>query len=57
MHTKSNNTEIMIGSDTNEVIEELFKSLIDKYQENLEKKMSGSEFVFDAVNVLYYNLN
>ena len=57
MHTKSNNTEIMIGSDTNEVIEELFKSLLDKYQENLEKKMSGSEFVFDAVNVLPYNLN
>ena len=57
MHTKSNNTEIMIGSDTNEVIEELYKSLLDKYQENLEEKMSGSEFVFDAVNLLYYHLN
>ena len=53
VHTKSHNTEIMIGSDANEVIEELFKSLLDKYQENLEEKMSGSEFVFDAVNVLY----
>ena len=57
MHTKSNNTEIMIGSGTNEVIEELFKSLLEKYQENLEEKISGSEFVFDAVNVLYYDLN
>ena len=28
MHTKSNNVEIMIGSDTNEVIEELLKSLL-----------------------------
>ena len=27
MHTKSNNIEIMIGNDTNEVIEELFKYL------------------------------
>ena len=27
MHTKSDNLEIMIGSDTNEVIEDLFKSL------------------------------
>ena len=57
MHTKSDNIEIMIGSDTNEVIEELFKSLLQNYQENLEEKMSGSEFVFDAVNVLYYDLN
>ena len=57
MHTKSNNTEIMIGSDTNEFIEELFKSLLQRYQENLEEKMRGSEFVFDGVNVLYYDLN
>ena len=57
MHTKSNNMEIMIGSDTNEVIEELFESLLRKYQENLEEKMSGSKFVFDGVNVLYYDLN
>ena len=57
MHTKSNNREIMIGSDTNEVIEELFKSLLQKYQENLEEKMRGSEFVFDEVNMLHYDLN
>ena len=52
MHTKSNNIEIMIGSDTNEVIEKLFESLSDEYQENLKEKMSGSDFVFDTVNVL-----
>ena len=57
MHTKSDNIEIMIGSDTNEVIEELFKSPLQKHQENLEEKMRGSEFVFDGVNVLYYDLN
>ena len=57
MHTKSNNKEIMIGSETNEVIEDLFKSLLQGYQENLEEKMKGSEFVFDGVNVLYYDLN
>ena len=45
MHTKSNNTETMIGIDTNEVTEEFFKSPLEKYQENLEEKMSGSEFV------------
>ena len=38
MHTKSDDIEIMIGSDANEIIEELFKFLLQKYQEHLEKK-------------------
>ena len=57
MYTKSINAEIMIGSDTNEVIEDPFKSLLQGYRENLEEKMKGSEFVFDGVNSLYYDLN
>ena len=57
MHTKSINAEIMIGSDTNEVIEDLFKSLLQGYQENLEEKIKGPEFFFDGVNSLYYDLN
>ena len=57
MYAKSINAEFMIGSDTNEVIEDLFKSLLQGYQENLEEKMKGSEFVFDGVNSLYYDLN
>ena len=56
MHTKSNNIEIMIGSDTDKVIEDLFKCLLQRYQENLEGKMRGSEFIFDGVDVLHYNL-
>ena len=28
MHTKSDNIEIMVGSETDEIIEELFKSLL-----------------------------
>ena len=50
-------TQKLIGSDTNEVIEDLFKSLLQGYQENLEEKMKGSEFVFDGVSSLYYELN
>ena len=57
LHTKSNNIEIMIGSDTNEVIENLFRSLLQRYQENLEEKMRGSEFIFDGINLLHYDLN
>ena len=43
MHTKSNKIEIMMGNETNEIIEELFKSCLQKYEEGLEKKMRGSK--------------
>ena len=36
---------------------ELFKSFLQKYQEGLEVSMRGSEFVYDSVDALYYNLN
>ena len=57
MHTKGNNVEIMVGSETDEIIEELFESLLQLYQKNLEESMRGSEFVYDSVDSLYYNLN
>ena len=57
MHTKSINEEFMKGSDTDEIIKELFKSLLQRYQENLQEKMKGSDFAFDGVNYLYYDLN
>ena len=47
----------MIGSETNEIIEELFESFLQIYQEGLEESMRGSEFVYDSVDVLYYYLN
>ena len=47
----------MNGSDTDEVNEELFESLLKRYEENLEEKMKGSEFEFDGVNFLYYDFN
>ena len=55
MHTKSNNVEIMMGSETDEIIEDLFESFLQKYQEGLEESMRGSEFVYDSVDALYYN--
>ena len=57
MHTRSVNEEFTNGSDTDEIIKELFKSLLQRYQENLQEKMSGSDFVFDGVNFLYYDFN
>ena len=47
----------MVGSDTNEVIKELFKSVLQRYQESLQEKMKRSDFSFDSVNSLYYGFN
>ena len=57
MHTKSNNVGIMICSETYETIEDLFESFLQKYQEGLEESMRGSEFIYDSLDALYYNLN
>ena len=57
MHAKSNNVEIIMGNETNEIIEELFKYFLQRYQERLEESMRRSEFSFDAVDALYYNVN
>ena len=57
MHTRSDNEEFRNGSDTDEIIEELFESLLQRYQENLQGKMRGSDFAFDGVNFLYYDFN
>ena len=57
MHTRSVNEEFTNGSDTDEIIKELFKSFLQRYQENLQENMSGSDFVFDGVNFLYYDFN
>ena len=57
MHTKSDNIEIMNGIETNDIINELFKSFIERYQETLETILKGSTFVFESVDLLYYILH
>ena len=57
MYTRSGNIEIMFGDDNDDIIEQLFESLLQKYEENLQNKMRGSEFEFDGFNFLYYDFN
>ena len=57
MRAKIDNIEIMIGSLTDEIIEELFKFLRQRYQKRLEESMDGSHFTFDIVDALYYDIN
>ena len=57
IHTKSDNEETMNDSDTDEIIEGLFESFLQKYEENIQEKMKGSDFEFDGVNFLHYDFN
>ena len=57
MHTKNDNIELMSGTETNGVINELFKSFLRRYQEGLETKMEGSGFIFERVDLLEYHLH
>ena len=57
MYTRSDNVEIMFSYDNDDIIEQLFESLLQKFEENLQNKMKGSDFEFDGVNFLYYDFN
>ena len=57
MYTTSNNIEIMNGTETNDIINELFMSFLRRYQEGLDTKMKGSDLVFDSIDLLQYKLH
>ena len=44
----------MINGKSDQVIEELFESLLFRYQIGLDTTMKDSSFIFDYVNLLYY---
>ena len=53
MHSKCDNIEIMVNDEADKVIKELFDSLKNRYQNDLQS-MKGSEFVLDYVRLLCY---
>ena len=52
-NSKSDNIEFMIYDNTDEVTEELFESILNRYQIGLETSMRNSDFIFDCVHLLY----
>ena len=56
MHTKSDNVEILNGTDTSDAINEL-DFFIKRYQEGLEIKMKGSSYIFERIDLLEYHLD
>ena len=57
MHTKSDNVEIMNGTDISDAINKLINSFIKRYQEGLETKMNGSSYIFERIDLLEYHLH
>ena len=49
--------EIMNGSETEEIIESLYRSLLQKYNDNLQEKMKSSNFAFNGIIYFYYDFN
>ena len=54
MHSKSDNIEIVINDKADEVIEELFGSLVKNCQIGFVKPMKGSDFVLNCTHLLHY---
>lgn len=54
MYSKSDNLEIMIGNETLDITEELFESLLTRYQIDFETSGKGRDFVFNSIDGMYY---
>ena len=54
MHSKSDNVEILMGTDNDKIIKVRYDSLLQRYQKGLQESMRGSDFVFDYVESLNY---
>ena len=55
IYSPSNNLEILMGSETDDIINELFESLLQRFPEVRETSNNkGSEFIHESVGLLYY---
>ena len=53
MHSKRDNIEIMMNDKADGIKKYFFDSLQNRFKNNLVS-MKGSEFIFDSVQLLYY---
>ena len=57
MHTKSDNVEVMNGTDTSDAINEFIDSFMKRYQEGLETNMKRSRYIFERTDLLEFHLH
>ena len=52
---RSDNEDIRLGNETNEIINRLFESFLSNYQKEEKILKNGSYFVFESVDLLVYH--
>ena len=57
LYVKTKNVEIMMGSDTDEIVKELFESILQKYEELIEHSSKNSGFALESVELVDYDIN
>ena len=51
------NAKIMWGNETNDIINQLFKSFLDNYQKKEQIMRGESDFIFESADLIDYHLN
>ena len=51
-HVRSDNKEIILGNDTNDIINELIESFFHNYQKEEQILRNGSNYIFESVDIL-----
>ena len=55
IHSASESVEIFVGSDTEDAIDTLFNTILQRFQQAQETSNDkGSEFIPESVELLYY---
>ena len=54
VYSASDNIKNFMGTDTDEVIDRLFDTILQRFQRAIETSERGSEFIFKNVDLLYY---
>ena len=58
IYSASNNIEIFMGRDTDDIIDKLFDTILQRFQEAKEtSNVRRSEFIHESVGLLYYHFH
>ena len=58
IYSPSNNVKILMGSETDDIIDELFESLLQRFQEARETLNNrGRELIHENVGLLHYHFH
>ena len=56
-YVRSDNEEIRLGNDTNDIITKIYKSTLNNYQNEEQILRNGSNYIFESVDILNIHFN